>query len=337
MLAAMLASHPEVSAGPESQFFSKLPLAELEAAALDEAWPEKAAEMLSGLTLADQPVAELFETSRSGIARYLSGREPGIAAMLESLTMPFAAARGKVRWAEKTPNHIQNLETIRSLWPDAPIVRIIRDPRDVGLSTCKLPTFSNHVLPNIYVWQQWNAGAEDFLASDPLSMTIRYEDLVDDAEKVLREVCELIGEDFDPAMIEFGKAARDVSSENEGWKKQVSSGLTNSRKYAWKRDLPAGLRPVCDLICHELLVRHGYEGSAKPNETWYGFRMSDAYVERHEKVLIAQAARGIRWLPTDRVELADRVVDQPRYSRFRSPVLLLRLALGRLKARLERF
>ena len=336
MLAAMLSSHPELAAGPETQFFSKLPLDSLQLAASDEDWPLTATEMLMRLTLADQPVAELFETSEEQIEQYLEDREPGVAAMLEVLTEPYAKARGATRWVEKTPNHIQNLPVLRQLWPDSFILRIIRDPRDVGLSTRKLPTFSNEILPNIYLWQSWNAGAEEFIASDERSMTVRYEDLVDDPEAHLRQVCDLIEVEFDPAMIAFSGAAADVSSANETWKTQVSSGLTSSRKFAWKTDLPPEWRAVCDLVCHELLVAHGYEAGPAPVETRTAFRMSRDYIEAQQDALRSQAERGLRWMPSHDPATADRIVDHPEYSRFRNPVTLARLALGQAAAKRER-
>lgn len=336
MLAAMLGSHPDLAAGPETQFFSKLPLDQLQKAAASADWPRSASAMLMKLTLADQSVAGLFETSQAGIEAFLSARTPGVAAMLEALCAPYAQARGAQRWVEKTPNHILNLETLRALWPDAAIIRIVRDPRDVGLSTRKLPTFSDEILPNIYVWQSWNAQAEPFLARDPLSMSLRYEDLVDDPEHHLRRVCDRIGVEFDPAMVAFAGAAADVSSANETWKTQVSGALTSSRKYAWKNDLPPEWRTVCDLVCHEGLVRHGYEAGPEPVETRTAFRMSRLYIEAQQDALRAAAERGVRWLPAEDPARADRVVEHPQYSRFRHPVMLARLALGRAQSARER-
>ena len=336
MLAAMLGSHPDLAAGPETQFFSKLPLESLQQAAASADWPRTATERLMSLTLADQPVVDLFETSRAGIEAFLSEREASVQAMLEALTVPYARSRGAVRWVEKTPNHILNLGTLRALWPDAAIIRIVRDPRDVGLSTRKLPTFSDEILPNIYIWQRWNAQAEPFLARDPLSMTVRYEDLVDDPERHLRRVCDLIGAAFDPAMIAFAGAAADVSSANETWKTQVSGALTASRKYAWKADLPAAWRRVCDLVCHEGLVAHGYEAGPAPLETRTAFWMSRDYIEAQQDALRAEAERGVRWLPADDPARADRVVEHPQYARFRHPAMLARLALGRARSARER-
>ncbi|MEL7198580.1 MAG: sulfotransferase [Pseudomonadota bacterium] len=335
MLAAMLASHPAIAAGPETQFFSKLPTKKLEGACQDAVWPNAAVQLLMSLTLADQKVGTLFATDETQLTNFLAARKPSISAILEALTVPFSEAHGKKRWAEKTPNHIQHLGTIRRLWPDAKIIRIIRDPRDVGLSTRKIPTFSDQILPNIYVWQEWNGRAERFLAADPGSMTVRYEDIVDDPEDQLRRICDHIGEDFDPAMTRFEQSAQSVSSANEIWKGQVSDGMTASRKYAWKSDLPDTIRPVCDLVCHELLIAHGYEHGPPPRKTRTAFRLSRAYLEKQEDALIRDAAKGVRWLPVDDPEKADRVVDHPQYSQFRNPVMVLRLMLGKAQSWME--
>lgn len=331
MLAAMLASHPAIAAGPETQFFSKLPTSALEEACLDARWPSKAADLLLSLTLADQSVCELFGTTREEITAFLAARKPSIAAILEALAVPFAQSQGKARWAEKTPNHIQHLETIRALWPDAKIIRIIRDPRDVGLSTRKIPTFSDDILPNIYVWQEWNAGAEAFLANDAGSITVRYEDIVDDVQGELARIADHIGEDFSPAMTRFEQSAKAVSSANESWKGQVADGLTASRKFAWKSDFPNDLRPVCDLVCHELLKQHGYEHGPAPGKTRTAFRMSREFLENNKAALVNQAAKGVRWLSSDAPQRADRIVDHPQYSKFRRPQMLARLMLGRAR------
>lgn len=336
MLAAMLGSHPDLAAGPETQFFSKLPLATLQRAAEDNDWPYSAARLLSELILAEQSVLDLFETSQEQAEAFLASREPGIGAILEALTVPYAKARGADRWVEKTPNHILNLETLRALWPEAHILRIIRDPRDVGLSMRRLPTFSDEVLPNIYIWQRWNAQAEDFFASDPKAMTLRYEDLVDDPEFHLRRICDRIDLGFDPAMVAFASAAMDVSSANETWKNQVSSGLTTSRKYVWKTDLPDKWRIVCDLVCHELLIAHGYEAGPAPARTHTAFRMSQDYVEGQQEALRALAEHAVRWLPSEDPMAADRVVDHPEHYKFSNPIKLARLALGRARSWRER-
>lgn len=336
MLAAMLASHPQFAAGPETQFFSKLPMAELELAARPKVWPMQAVAMLSRLTLAEQPVLSLFGTDEAEITSFLERREPSVSAMLESLVMPFAAKRTKPRWVEKTPNHICNLDLIRQLWPTAAIIRIVRDPRDVALSMRKLPTFSNQPLPNIYIWREWNLAAERFFETDAQAISVRYEDIVDQPEDQLTKLCAFLGEEFDPAMLAFGAAAADVSSRNESWKSQVSERLSASRKYAWKQHLQPEHRQVADLVCHDLLEKYGYETSSPPETTRTAFRMSRRFIEQHEAVLIDKASRAERWLPAAEPQTADRIVDHPEYHKFRNPLMLGKLVMGQIKSHWER-
>ena len=336
MLAAMLASHPDLAAGPETQFFSKLSHTQLDSAVQDANWPRTAVQSLSTLTLAEQSVLSLFETSPQQITEFLEARNPSVEAMLEALAVPYAEARSACGWVEKTPNHILHLKTLRALWPQAVIVRIIRDPRDVGLSMRRLPSFSDDVLPNVYLWQRWNAQAESFLAADHKSVSLRYEDLVEEPEKHLRQLCELAGMAFDPAMLEFSQAAADVSSANETWKSQVAFGLSQTRKYAWKGEMPDQWREVCDLVCHELLIAHGYEAGRAPIQTRTAFRMSQRYIEKQQNALQNLAKTGVRWMPSNDPLTADRVVDHPEHYRFSHPIKLARLAYGRAQSWKER-
>lgn len=335
LLAAMLGTHPDYAAGPESQFFSKLAPQSLEHATTEAFWPAHAVDLVAGLTLAEQPVLKLFETDRDGIHDYLSSREPSVSAMLESLTVPFARSRNKVGWIEKTPNHILNVAEIRANWPEAAIIRIVRDPRDSALSTCKLPTFSSSVYANLYLWRQWHAASARFFKSDTRCATLKYEDLVQHPERELQALCETIGISYDPAMLEFTKSAADVSSANESWKSRVSSGLDPSRILAWKNSLAPEACAVAELICYEWLTEFEYEVSQSPLATHTIFRMSPRFIEEFEPVIVRDAQEGIRWLSIADPSQAEFVVEPPEYGRFDKPYLYLRMAKGRWFVRRE--
>ncbi|GGB75703.1 hypothetical protein GCM10010833_33700 [Blastomonas aquatica] len=326
----MFGSHRLYAAGPETQFFSKLNPQRLALCIEDPAWPRAAVASLMSLELAGQPVVTLFGSSEQATYDFLKERSPSVAAMLESLTVPFAQKRGKAGWIEKTPNHLLNLYQIRTLWPDAWIIRIMRDPRDAALSACNLPTFSNSFAANIYLWRRWQDAAEAFMKADSKCATVRYENLVVDPSGELGRLCTLTGIPFDPAMIEFGAAAADVSSAAETWKKPVSGGLNKDRLFAWRTSLDPGLRCLADQVTHEYLIEFDYENQPLVETTRKGFWMSERYVERHTPFLLRQLRRGIRWLPVMNPSAADRIIDQPLYRSFRNPVLLARLTAGRL-------
>lgn len=330
MLAAMFGSHRLYAAGPETQFFSKLSPQRLQVCIEDHAWPKAAVASLMSLELAGQPVITLFGSTEQAVYGFLQNRAPSVAAMLESLTVPFAEKRRKASWIEKTPNHLLNLSQIRTLWPDAWIIRIMRDPRDAALSACNLPTFSNSFAANIYLWRSWQDAAEAFMKSDSKCATVRYESLVEDPSGELERLCTLTGIPFDPAMIEFGSAAADVSSAAEIWKKPVSGGLNKDRLFAWRSCLDPELRQLADQVTHEYLLEFDYPNLPPVKTTRHGFRMSERHVEGHTPFLLQQLRRGIRWLPVSDPWLANSIIDQPPYRRFRNPLLLARLMAGRL-------
>lgn len=327
----MFGSHRDYATGPESQFFSKLSPSDLDEAVADEHWPQRAVTLLSGLTLAGQDVLGLFETSPQAATDFLAARQPSVRAMLEALCVPFAASRGKAGWAEKTPNHILNLSQIRREWPDARIVRIMRDPRDSALSTCKLPTFSDRFAANMYLWRSWQDVGERFLSSDPLSTTIRYESLVADPVTQLRELCTRIGIDFDPAMLDFASSAADVSSAAETWKRPVGGKLDESRLFAWKKVLADEDRMLADNLVADYLARFDYEAEPPVARCRTAYRLSPGFVERHENEIRRQLRAGTRWLPVEDKGDADLVVEHPPYRRFRNPIDLAKLAIGRIR------
>jgi hypothetical protein len=56
-------------------------------------------------------------------------------AFLSSLMNDYAAARGKRRWAEKTPDNALYVPFLATLYPEACFVHIVRDGLDVAMST----------------------------------------------------------------------------------------------------------------------------------------------------------------------------------------------------------
>ncbi len=74
---------------------------------------------MAALSLGDYRVHDLYGVDTHTIYDYLTTRQPSIQALLESLTVPQMVATGKTRWAEKAPNHLLHLETLRRMYPQA--------------------------------------------------------------------------------------------------------------------------------------------------------------------------------------------------------------------------
>jgi hypothetical protein len=158
-----------------------------------------------------------------------------VGAILRSWT----ADQGKRRWGEKTPQHTLWWRTIRAGFPDMQVIHLIRDGRDVALSYRAAPFGPTHVYHLARRWVQYleaAAEAEAALGSRAF-LSVRYEDLLQEPEAVLRRVCGFLGEEFSPEMLSFHRdpvayptdprnednLRRPVLTDNAGkWRKAMS-------------------------------------------------------------------------------------------------------------------
>ena len=105
LLRLMLDSHRNISCGPETRFLREL-------------------EPIIG--------ANWHRISRFGFSReYWISK---LAEFFDSFQSEYAAARGKTRWADKSPLYALILPFIWELFPDAQVIHVIRDVRDVTAS-----------------------------------------------------------------------------------------------------------------------------------------------------------------------------------------------------------
>ncbi len=109
-----------------------------------------------------------------------------------------ARGQGKSRWGDKTPYYALHLDTLLEWWPDARIIHLVRDGRDVALSLFgRAHDFSAY---NIYYaaqyWQKYvdvcRAKGRTLPAGQYLEL--RYEDVLNDKDAAMRTVCAFLGE-----------------------------------------------------------------------------------------------------------------------------------------------
>jgi hypothetical protein len=108
----------------------------------------------------------------------------------------------KARWGDKTPQYVNEIPLLLELFPSAQIIHIIRDGRDVALSALKV-AFEGNLFTAADRWRSSvragrEAGAR--LSTDSY-LEIRYEDLLERPECVMKLVCDFLNEPFDPAVL----------------------------------------------------------------------------------------------------------------------------------------
>jgi hypothetical protein len=175
MLRLMLDSHRRISCGPETRF-----LADLERV-VDTDWPR---------------LSQYGYTQEEWLER--------IREFFGSIQADYAHGRGKERWADKTPRYALNIPFLLRVFPDAQIVHVIRDGRDVVVSHRKRFGYWSSVKSTLkwprYIKTARGVGAT--LRPDQYH-EVRYEDLAGRPEETMRDLLDFLGEEWDPQVLEF--------------------------------------------------------------------------------------------------------------------------------------
>ncbi|MFQ5604268.1 MAG: sulfotransferase [bacterium] len=117
---------------------------------------------------------------------------------------------GKQRWAEKTPYHIEKINEILRYYPDARIILMLRDGRDVA---CSIKYRVNDFEFGVDEWLKWNRFGESFWSNKKV-MVVKYESVVKHTHNSLSKIFAFLGEPYEAEMSELGNKSRRWYSEN---------------------------------------------------------------------------------------------------------------------------
>lgn len=144
-----------------------------------------------------------------------------------------AVSEGKRRWVEKTPRHIGCIGALLRIYPDAKVILMLRDGRDVA---CSIQDRGGTIERGIQRWVKDNQAGAAY-REHPAVRVLRYEDLVSDPAGALREIAGFLGEDYEESMLEFHKTPRCYYSDNLD-KPQSASGADHDQYRNWQINQP---------------------------------------------------------------------------------------------------
>lgn len=209
--------------------------------------------------------------------------------------------QGVERWAETTPEHLLYIRRIKQTIPNALIVHVIRDGRDVALSWEKLgqirrlPGDKGRVALAAAVYWEWivNKGREAGRRLNGDYLEIHYEDLIRDPCKVLKSVEPFIDHKLDYEHIsQVGIGS--VSKPNTAFPTDQRSPVGR-----WRSDLPhEDLARMESLVGHTL-QRLGYELRTDGSSRAASMGMRSVYRAYFEsKQFLKTKTPAGRWLVT---------------------------------------
>ncbi len=182
----------------------------------------------------------------------------------------FRRTKGKAFVGDKsTGGYLRNIQRLRETCPDSKIVHLVRDGRDVCLSMLtwpkaaraagRFPMFKDDPVATTAAWWQWHvrAGLEQGRSLGPdVYREFRYEQIVQEPDRQCAELCEFLGIENDPTMVQFhaGKAKPGQGkSANAAWL-APTPGLRN-----WRTQMDPNQIEMFEAIAGETLDAFGYE------------------------------------------------------------------------------
>lgn len=182
---------------------------------------------------------------------------------------------GKQIPCDQTPRNLLYLKEIFALFPQACVINMIRDPRDVLLSQKNrwrrrflgskvsmplkesLRSWSNY--HPITISMLWNSGikAVESFADHPRIFNLRFEDLVSEPECHVRQVCAFLEIEFQPKMLHVPHigSSHDPDHQNQ-------TGIRPEASGRWKKESSNHYDlAVCQHFTTPHLIKYRYEVS----------------------------------------------------------------------------
>ncbi|MCL4474695.1 MAG: sulfotransferase [Nitrospirae bacterium] len=163
-----------------------------------------AAEMLFGL---NQPLWGMSLNPRTAVDEIISmAPERSFAGIYTAMHLRYAKEFGnKPRWGQKTPNNLFFVSQILENFPHAQFIFIARDGRDACATSLQSAFGAGHIYYAAHTWDLANTFVKPFrIKLDPSTwLDVSYEELVREPIKVLKEICDFLGEKYSPRMLEF--------------------------------------------------------------------------------------------------------------------------------------
>jgi hypothetical protein len=205
---------------------------------------------------------------------------------LRILMETIARKQGVDRWAESTPLHLLYLPLIKKLIPEALIVHIIRDGRDVAVSLDKIgwirpfPWDRRRSLVLAGLFWKWMVSRGRKYGSKMGSdyVEVQYEDLIRDPRATLARLSAFIDQDLDYDRIQ-SVALGAVRTPNSSFKADGNHKEV-SPMGRWKTVLSTAEVAQLESEIGDLLVELGYPLAKLPGETrriWATYLMSVVY------------------------------------------------------------
>jgi hypothetical protein len=260
LVQSILASHSHITSPPETAFLRRHILS----GRLDELFERSGIDKVRQHLESDRNLQRLGVDLDAILCKSGTNDLPGkgVNVYIDILSAYAATHVGTVI-CDKDPRLLEHLQQIGALFPDAKVLHVVRDPRDV-LASKKMAEWSMRRHPLLHIAAgnvQWSLGRRDSLhLGDDRYMEIRYEDILADPDARFREICKWLGLPFEIDMLSFNATAESlISADEQQWKKETLQPLKTANTGKWRSALSPFEVAAVQVGNREIFHFAGYE------------------------------------------------------------------------------
>ncbi|WP_049560640.1 sulfotransferase family protein [Nonomuraea sp. SBT364] len=151
---------------------------------------------------------------------------------------------GKRYIVDKTPANAFAFERLAACWPDARFVFLLRHPASIAASWHEASPDKRGPEEAALDALRYMKAVQRAKSALP-GLTVRYEDLSAEPEKVTREICEFLGVEWEAGMLSYGEQT--VIQKGLGdWRDKIRTGTVQpGRELPPEESIPESLKPMC--------------------------------------------------------------------------------------------
>jgi hypothetical protein len=162
-------------------------------------------------------------------------------------------------FGEKTPEHTGHLSRIQEVFPEAKILVLYRDGRDVALSLTRTPWMPAGLYVNFLVWMWYQrivARAQQ--SAQPNFYFARYEDIVANPEKEFAGILRFLDLPYEQSVPHGCGNTEGVPEREYAWKARALEKITTERIGTFQRELSATDIGILERLGKQTLSAFGY-------------------------------------------------------------------------------
>ena len=149
-------------------------------------------------------------------------------------------------WGDKSPNYLLSIGLLKSFFPSARFIHIIRDPRDRALSAHKAWG------ANIYIAaERWRKGIKTARQQSQVFredyLEVFYEKFTGSPDKGLKQICEFLGINYDESMLELNSPVEVYAEIGAETRQTTRIVPDNTKKYLHELN-PGQIKRIDEIV-----------------------------------------------------------------------------------------